>query len=80
MGIGDKSILSVGKELEPTVLDMISQLIDEDSAILSIYYGEDMSEDSANEIAEKVEEKYPDVEVEVHFGGQPIYYYVISVE
>ena len=80
MGIGDKSILSVGEELEATVLDMISQLVDEDSAILSIYYGEDMKEEDANAIAEKVEAEYPDVEVEVHYGGQPIYYYVISVE
>lgn len=59
---------------------MIGEMIDEDSTILSIYYGEEMNEDSANEIAEKVEEEYPDVEVEVHYGGQPIYYYVISVE
>ena len=80
MGIGDKGILSVGTDIEKTVLEMIGEMIDEDSAILSIYYGEDMNEDSANEIAEKVEEEYPDVEVEVHFGGQPIYYYVISVE
>ena len=80
MGIGDKGILSVGTDMEKTVLEMIGEMIDEDSAILSIYYGEDMNEDSANEIAEKVEEEYPDVEVEVHFGGQPIYYYVISVE
>ena len=50
------------------------RLIDEDSAILSIYYGEEMNEDSANEIAEKVEEEYPDVEVEVHYGGQPMSY------
>ena len=64
----------------PHVLEMIGEMIDEDSAILSIYYGEEMNEDSANEIAEKVEEEYPDVEVEVHYGGQPIYYYVISVE
>lgn len=80
MGIGDKGILSVGTDMEKTVLEMIDEMIDEDSAILSIYYGEEMNEDSANEIAEKVEEEYPDVEVEVHYGGQPIYYYVISVE
>ena len=80
MGIGDKGILSVGTDMEKTVLEMIGEMIDEDSAILSIYYGEEMNEDSANEIAEKVEEEYPDVEVEVHYGGQPIYYYVISVE
>ena len=80
MGIGDQGILSVGKELEATVLDMIEQLIDEDSAIVSIYYGEDAKEDAANAIGEKITEAHPDVEVEVHYGGQPIYYYVISVE
>ena len=80
MGIGDQGILSVGKELGATVLDMIEQLIDEDSAIVSIYYGEDAKEDAANAIGEKITEAHPDVEVEVHYGGQPIYYYVISVE
>ena len=80
MGIGDQGILSVGKELETTVLDMIEQLIDEDSAIVSIYYGEDAREDAANAIGEKITEAHPDVEVEVHYGGQPISYYVISVE
>ena len=80
MGIGDQGILSVGKELETTVLDMIEQLIDEDSAIVSIYYGEDAREDAANAIGEKITEAHPDVEVEVHYGGQPIYYYMISVE
>lgn len=80
MGIGDQGILSVGKELETTVLDMIEQLIDEDSAIVSIYYGENAREDAANAIGEKITEAHPDVEVEVHYGGQPIYYYVISVE
>ena len=80
MGIGDQGILSVGMELETTVLDMIEQLIDEDSAIVSIYYGEDAREDAANAIGEKITEAHPDVEVEVHYGGQPIYYYVISVE
>ena len=80
MGIGDKSILSVGTDLEATTLDMISQLVDEDSAIVTIYYGSDMSEESASSIAEKVEAEYPDVEVEVQFGGQPLYYYLVSVE
>ena len=65
MGIGDQGILSVGKELEATVLDMIEQLIDEDSAIVSIYYGEDAREDAANAIGEKITEAHPDVEVEV---------------
>ena len=80
MGIGDHGIISVGKELENTVLEMIDALVDEDSAIVSIYYGEDMKEEDASVIGRKIEEKYPDVEVEIHYGGQPIYYYVISVE
>lgn len=80
MGIGDKSILSVGKDLRATTLEMVDAMVDEDSAIVSIYFGSDSDEDSANELAAAIEEKYPDVEVEVNDGGQPIYYYVISVE
>lgn len=80
MGIGDKSILSVGTDLKATTLEMVDAMVDEDSAIVSIYFGSDSDEDSANKLAAAIEEKYPDVEVEVNDGGQPIYYYVISVE
>ncbi len=80
MGIGDKSILSVGTDLRATTLEMVDAMVDEESAIVSIYFGSDSDEDSANELAAAIEEKYPDVEVEVNDGGQPIYYYVISVE
>ena len=80
MGIGDKSILSVGTDLKATTLEMVDAMVDEDSAIVSIYFGSDSDEDSANELAAAIEEKYPGVEVEVNDGGQPIYYYVISVE
>ena len=80
MGVGDKSILSVGTDLKATTLEMVDAMVDEDSAIVSIYFGSDSDEDSANELAAAIEEKYPDVEVEVNDGGQPIYYYVISVE
>lgn len=80
MGIGDKSILSVGTDLRATTLEMVDAMVDEDSAIVSIYFGSDSDEDSANELAAAIGEKYPDVEVEVNDGGQPIYYYVISVE
>lgn len=80
MGIGDKSILSVGTDLRATTLEMVDAMVDEDSAIVSIYFGSDSDEDSANELAAAIQEKYPDVEVEVNDGGQPIYYYVISVE
>ncbi len=80
MGIGDHGILSVGRELAATVYDMTSQLIDEDSAIVSIYFGEDVTEEEANAVGSRIEEDHPEVEVEIHYGGQPIYYYVISVE
>lgn len=80
MGIGDKSILAVGKDLKETTLEMIDAMVDEDSAIVSIYFGSDSDEASAEEIASAIEEKYPDLEVEINDGGQPIYYYVVSVE
>ena len=80
MGIGDSSILSVGQDLKATTLEMIDAMVDEDSAIVSIYYGTDATEEAAEELGAIIEEKYPDVEVEINAGGQPIYYYVISVE
>lgn len=80
MGIGDKGILSVGQDLESSVFEMVGQMIDEDSAIVSIYYGEDVKAEQAEAVGAKIEADHPDVEVEIHFGGQPIYYYVISVE
>lgn len=80
MGIGDKTILAVGKELEQVTLAMAESMIDDDSAIVSIYYGEEVREGDANAIAEKIMEQHTDLEVEVQYGGQPIYYYLISVE
>lgn len=80
MGIGDAGILSVGAEIETTTIDMISQLVDESSELISVYYGEDVSEEDAAALTEKIEELYPDVDVDTHFGGQPIYYYVLAVE
>lgn len=80
MGMGDSDILSVGKDMDSVLKDMVSQLVDEDSAIISIYYGEETKEEDANAFAAYLEETYPDCEVEVHYGGQPIYYYIISVE
>ena len=80
MGIGDKTILAAGTDKKTVTLEMIDRMVDEDSAIVSIYFGSDSSEEEASELAEAIEEKYPDVEVEINDGGQPIYYYVISVE
>ena len=80
MGIGDAGILSVGTEIEATTLDMLAQIVDEDSELISIYYGADVSEEDAEALTAKVEELYPDVDVDTHSGGQPIYYYVLAVE
>ena len=80
MGIGDSGILSVGTEVEATALDMLEQLVDDDSALISLYYGADVSEEDADAFTEKITEKYPDVDVDAQFGGQPIYYYVLAVE
>lgn len=80
MGIGDSGILSVGTDMQKTLLDMVAQMIDDESEILSIYYGSDTSESDAQDIAAKLEVLYPDIDVEINAGGQPIYYYIISVE
>ena len=80
MGIGDKGILSVGTEVEATAKDMLAQLVDEDSELISIYYGQDVSEEDAEVFSEEVAELYPDADIDMHFGGQPIYYYVLAVE
>ena len=80
MGIGDKTILSVGTDMEAVTKDMVAQMLDEESSIICIYYGAETDEEAANKLAEDIQEDNPDVEIEVHFGGQPIYYYVISVE
>lgn len=80
MGIGDQGILSVGQSVEDTVKDMLSQLVDDDSELISLYYGQDIQAEDAEKFAQTVEELYPDVDIDVHMGGQPIYYYVLSVE
>ncbi len=80
MGVGDSSILCVGREIKDTVIDMIDKMVDEDSSLISIYYGEEIDEADANELTERVEEEFGDCDVELHFGGQPVYYYIVSVE
>lgn len=80
MGIGDEGILAVGPSIERTAMEMMAQLVDEASEIIGIYYGEEISEEDAKKFGDLVAEKYSDTEVEVHYGGQPIYYYVVSVE
>ena len=80
MGIGDSGILSVGTDIAATTKDMVAQLVDDESELISIYYGADVSEEDAESLTAEIEELYPDVDIDTHMGGQPIYYYVIAVE
>ena len=80
MGIGDSGILAVGKDLEETTKELIANLVYEDSELIRIYYGEEVSEEDAEKFTEEITELYPDVDVDIQFGGQPIYYYVLAVE
>lgn len=80
MGIGDSGILAVGQDIDKTAAEMLEQLVDEDSELISIYYGEEVNEEAAENFVAEIEKKYPDLDVDAHYGGQPIYYYVLAVE
>ncbi|MFQ9748679.1 MAG: DAK2 domain-containing protein [Anaerobutyricum soehngenii] len=80
MGINDDGIAAVGKDLMETTIDLLSTMVDEDSELICLYYGADVSKQDADALSDEIEEKFPECEVEVNFGGQPIYYYMISVE
>ncbi len=80
MGIGDDGILAVGTDVATTTKEMLAELVDEDSELISVYYGADVSEEDAMQLTEEIEGLYPNVDIDTHFGGQPIYYYVIAVE
>lgn len=80
MGIGDEGILAVGEEIDDTTINMIKEMQDEESEIVSLYYGAEVTEEAANKLADKIAEALPEIEVEVYPGGQPIYYYIASVE
>ena len=80
MGIGDDGIEAVGKDMEETTIELIKAITDEDSELVSLYYGEEVTEEAANALSERLANELPDADVEVYYGGQPVYYYVISVE
>lgn len=80
MGIGDAGILSVGGDMAEITFEMISAMIDDDTELISIYYGEEVSEEDAEALKARVEEAYSSCDVELQFGGQPIYYYIVSAE
>ncbi len=80
MGIDDNSILAVGREVAETSFRLLQALVSEESELISLYYGADVTEEEANKFLSRVEKEYPDRDVEMHRGGQPIYYYVMSAE
>ena len=80
MAVGDDGLLAVGKEIQDTALSGIRAMMTEDAALISIYFGQGYSEENANRLAQAVGELYPDCDVEVNDGGQPVYYCIISVE
>ena len=80
MGIGDAGILSVSQDITDTFIDMLKEMVDEESAIISIYYGADVSEEDATALSEKIGAEFGDVEIELQQGGQPVYYYICAVE
>ena len=80
MGIGEGRILAVGNDAEDTAFEMVCEMVDEESSLVSIYFGEESDEEKAASLSNRISERFPEVEVEMDYGGQPIYYYIISVE
>lgn len=80
MGLSDKGLLAVGSDVADVAFDVISECYDEDKEIISIYYGSDVTKEDAEKLSERVSEEFPDCDVSLYFGGQPIYYYIVSVE
>lgn len=80
IGIAEGKLLSAGDEVDEITTNLVEKLVDEDTAIVTLFYGEDVSEEAANELRDLLEEKFEDIDVELYYGGQPLYYYLISVE
>ena len=80
IGIAESKLLSAGEKVDEITTDLVEKLVDEDTAIITLFYGEDVSEEAANELRDSLEEKFEDIDVELYYGGQPLYYYLISVE
>ena len=80
MGIGDSGMLAVGQNVNETVLETLKRMVEDESELISVYFGEDVTEEDAEALVEKVQTAFPNCEVELNDGGQPIYYYLLSVE
>ncbi len=80
LGLIDGHIAKVNKDVDEVLIELVENMIKEDTELISLYYGEDVEEESAQTVVELLEEKYPDVEFDLNYGGQPLYYYFISAE
>jgi hypothetical protein len=80
MGIGDKGILGVGSDIADVTFDMLEKMMNDDRELISVYYGDEVSEQDANSLRDRISSRFPDCDVELQFGGQPIYYYIVSAE
>lgn len=80
IGIAEKELIAAGDEVDEVTKKLVEKLVDEDSAIITLFYGEDVTEEQAEELRGELEEKFEDIDVELYYGGQPLYYYLISVE
>ena len=80
MGIGDDGILAVGSDIAGVAGDTVSKMMNQESELISIYYGSDVKEEDAESFRAQMADRYPDCDIELQYGGQPIYYYVMSVE
>ena len=80
IGLGEGKLLSAGDDIDEITTQLVESLVDEDSAIITLFYGEDIQEEQAEALRESLEEKFEDIDIELYYGGQPIYYYLVSVE
>jgi hypothetical protein len=80
IGLDDKKILSKGTDMDDVVLALLAKMKEDAHEVITLYYGKDVSEENATALKEKVEEKYPDCDVDIHYGGQPVYYYILALE
>lgn len=80
MALGDDGLLAVAKEKDQAVLEAVKAMVNDESEIITIYYGQDIPEEEAEALAARIRKAYPQVETELQYGGQPIYYYFLSVE
>ena len=80
IGIAESKLMDAGESVDEITTSLVEKLVDEDSAIITLFYGEDVTEEDANNLRDELEEKFEDLDIELYYGGQPLYYYLISVE